>query len=75
METPKEELMMIRYACKDMGLSCPFIVKGETVDYVVQKALDHILEKHSQDFNVIRTPEQIEAMRKSLSRATKVIAG
>ena len=67
--------MMIRYACKDMGLSCPFMVKGETVEGVVQKALEHILEKHTRDFNVIQTPEQIEAMRKSLTRATKVIAG
>ncbi len=67
--------MLIRYACKDMGLSCPFMVKGETVEEVVQKALEHVLEKHSQDFNAIQTPEQINSMRKSLSRATKVIAG
>jgi len=67
-------MMMIRYACKDMGLSCPFIVKGETVEEVVQKALEHVREKHSQDFNAIHTPEQIEAMRKSLLRSTKIIA-
>ena len=75
MEIPNEETMIIQYACKDMGLSCPFVVKGETVEDVVQKALEHVQEKHSQDFNSIQTPSQIDEMQKSLARSTRVVAG
>jgi predicted small metal-binding protein len=75
MEIPNEETMIIRYACKDMGLSCPFIVRGETVEDVVQKALEHVQEKHTQDFNIMQTPAQIEVMRKSLARSTRIETG
>ncbi|MGE5223258.1 MAG: DUF1059 domain-containing protein [Omnitrophica WOR_2 bacterium] len=62
--------MIIRYTCKAMGLNCPFMVKGDTMEDVVQKALEHIQEKHSQDFNSIKTEAQIDQMRKSLARST-----
>lgn len=67
--------MLIRYACKDMGLNCPFVVKGESLDEVTQKALEHVREKHASDFNVINSPAQIEEMRKALARSTRVVAG
>ena len=66
---------MIRYTCKDMGLNCPFIVKGETLEEVVQKALEHVREKHSEDFNFMHSPAQIEAMQKALARSTRVVVG
>jgi predicted small metal-binding protein len=75
MEIPDEETMIIRYACKDMGLNCPFVVRGETVEDVVQKALEHVQEKHSQDFNSLQTPAQIDVMKKSLARSTRIAAG
>lgn len=67
--------MLIRYSCKDMGLSCPFIVKGGTLEEVTQKALEHVRDKHAADFNIVHSPEQIEVMRKALSRSTRVVAG
>jgi predicted small metal-binding protein len=67
--------MLIRFSCKDMGLSCPFVVKGKTVDEVTQQALEHIREQHAQEFNIIDTPAQIESMRQSLARSTRVVAG
>ena len=65
--------MLIRFSCKDMGLNCPFIVKGETLEEVTQKALEHVREKHVDDFNVINSPAQIEEMQKSLARSTRVV--
>lgn len=67
--------MLIRYACKDMGLNCPFVVKGETLDEVTRKALEHVREKHADDFNNIQSPAEIEQMAKALSRSTRVVAG
>ncbi|HVN54936.1 MAG TPA: DUF1059 domain-containing protein [Anaerolineaceae bacterium] len=66
--------MLIRYSCKDMGLACPFVVKGETIDEVIQKALDHVRESHVEDFNQIHSPDEIERMKLALSRSTKVVA-
>ncbi len=65
--------MLIRYACIDMGLKCPFIVKGETIEEVTQKALEHIRENHSKDFNNFVTPEQIKSMQNSLARSTRLV--
>lgn len=67
--------MLIRYSCKDMGLSCPFVVKGQTLEEVSQKALSHVREKHAGDFNAIRTPAEIDEMLKALARSTRVVAG
>jgi len=75
MEIPSEAAMLIRYSCKDMGLNCSFVVKGETLEEVTQKALEHVREKHADDFNLIHSPAQIEEMRKALARSTRVVAG
>jgi len=66
--------MLYRYSCKDMGLSCPFIIKGETIDEVTQKAFEHVRESHADEFNLIRSPAEIEQMRKALARSTRVVA-
>jgi predicted small metal-binding protein len=75
MEMPSEETMLIRYSCKDMGLNCSFFVKGETLEEVTEKALEHVREKHAGDFNLMETPAEIERMRQSLMRSTRVVAG
>jgi predicted small metal-binding protein len=56
-----------------MGLNCYFMVKGETMEEVTQKALEHIQENHSEEFNSILTPEQIDEMYKVLARSTRVV--
>jgi predicted small metal-binding protein len=66
--------MLIRYTCKDMGLKCTFMVEGKTQEDVVRQALEHVREKHSDDFNSIHTPEEIERMSRSLARSTRVMA-
>ncbi len=75
MGVPKEEAMLIKYSCRDMGLPCSFMVKGATVEEVTQKALEHVQEKHAEDFNRLLTPEEIEVMRIALARSTRVVPG
>jgi predicted small metal-binding protein len=70
-----EGKMLYRYSCKDMGLNCPFVMKGETMEEVTRKALDHILEAHLNDFNTLTTAVQKEEMRKALGRSMRVVAG
>jgi len=74
MEMPNEETMLYRYSCKDMGLSCPFVVKGETREEVTRKALEHVREKHVDDFNLVNSPDEIQRMEHSLMRSTRVVA-
>jgi predicted small metal-binding protein len=73
MEMPIEETKLIRYACKDMGLTCSFVVKGETLEEVTKMALEHVREKHTNDFNSINTPAEIEQMELALTRSTQVV--
>lgn len=73
MGIPKEETMLIRYSCQDMGLNCPFVVKGETLEDVAKKALEHVREKHANDFNGIHSPAEIEKMKLALMRSTRVV--
>lgn len=67
--------MLIRYSCKDMGLKCPFMVKGETQEDVIQQALAHVLDNHTLEFNSIQSPEEIERMQKALALSTRIVAG
>lgn len=67
--------MLYQYTCKDMGLSCNWRVKGETVESVTLQAFEHIRDEHSQDFKGLTSPTEIEAMKKSLARSTRVVAG
>jgi predicted small metal-binding protein len=69
-----EEMMIVRYSCKDMGLKCSFVTKGDSLEDVTMKALDHVREKHPDDFNSFQTPEEIERMKQSLARSTRVVA-
>jgi predicted small metal-binding protein len=67
--------MLIQYTCKDMGLDCPFRIKGDTIENVIEKALEHIREQHTEDFKAFLSPVEIESMKKSLARSTRVVAG
>jgi len=58
-----------------MGLKCPFMVKGETQEDVIQQALAHVLENHALEFKSIQSPEEIERMQKALALSTRIVAG
>jgi predicted small metal-binding protein len=58
-----------------MGLNCPFVVKGQSLEEVTKKALEHVIEQHANEFNRISSSEEIEKMSASLARSTRVVAG
>lgn len=70
-----EETMLYRYSCKDMGLNCGFVLKGETLEEVTKKALEHVKEAHINDFNSIQSQAQHDEMQKALARSIRVVAG
>jgi len=58
-----------------MGLRCPFVVDGITLEEVSNKALEHVVEKHTNDFNSLTTPAELEKMKQALARSTRVVEG
>jgi len=56
-----------------MGLKCTFTVKGETIEEVTKKALEHVREAHSSEFNALHSPSEIEQMERALARSTCVV--
>jgi predicted small metal-binding protein len=56
-----------------MGLNCSYFIKGENLEEVVNTALQHVREKHANDFNSIHTPAEIEQMKQSLARSTRIL--
>jgi predicted small metal-binding protein len=58
-----------------MGLRCNYRIKGESIETVVQEALEHIREIHSAEFNNLASTTQLDEMKKSLMRSTRVVAG
>lgn len=67
--------MLILYTCKSMGLNCNFRIKGVSIEEVTQQALEHVRENHSAEFNNLSSSTQIDEMKKSLARSTRVVAG
>ena len=37
---------MLKLKCKDAGFDCKFVVKGKTVEEIMQKASDHAMKDH-----------------------------
>jgi predicted small metal-binding protein len=58
-----------------MGLNSPFRSKGDSLEDIASKALEHIRKNHAGDFKDLLSAAQIEEMKKSLARSTRVIAG
>jgi hypothetical protein len=46
-----------------------------TLEEVTKKALEHVLEVHTKDFNSIQTPEEIARMSQALERSVRVVVG
>jgi len=67
--------MLIQYKCRDMGLKCSFVVKGDTLEEVIKMAMEHVRENHADDFNNIDSPAEIERMEQALAHSTRVVIG
>lgn len=67
--------MLYKYTCKGMGLNCPFLATALTLEEVTQKALEHVKEAHTKDFNNISSEEEIQRMSLALERSVRVVVG
>ena len=58
---------MKEFACKDLGMDCNFVAKGNTVDEVKAKAMEHAAAKHADLVKkMTATPAQKAEFEKTL---------
>jgi predicted small metal-binding protein len=61
---------MLTFACKDAGVDCSFIATGDSIEEVKQMAFAHAEVVH-KDILQSMTPEQLEALAKTVEANTK----
>ncbi len=47
---------MYTLSCKDMGVECPFVAKGETQEEALKESMGHAVKVHGMD------PKELEKM-------------
>ena len=59
--------MGYKLACKDTGVDCPFVAKGETMDEMMKDAVKHVKKEHGYTDEQINDPK----MQKLIKAAVK----
>ncbi|MEL4304335.1 DUF1059 domain-containing protein [Methanococcoides sp. LMO-2] len=49
--------MTYKLACKDLGVACPFVAEGTTVDEMMETAVKHAKEEHGYTDEQLNDPE------------------
>jgi predicted small metal-binding protein len=60
--------MAYTLACKDAGVSCPYVATGETKEEVLQNGLKHVKEAHGYTDEQLNDPKFIEASKKLIKK-------
>ena len=58
--------MAYTFACKDVGVSCPFVTKGETIDEVLAEASKHAKEAHGYTDDQLNDPQFIKEVKAAI---------
>jgi predicted small metal-binding protein len=62
---------MPKLECRDLGMDCSFVVTGNTVAEIKQKAIQHAQEVHADVLKTMTTPEQMAEMDKLIEGKIK----
>jgi len=60
--------MAYTLACKDAGITCPYIARGETEEEVLQESIKHVKEAHSYTDEQLGDPKFLEEAKKLIKR-------
>lgn len=58
--------MTYKLACKDLGISCPFVAEGKTMDEMMEVAAKHAKEVHGYTDEQLNDPKTQEAMKAAI---------
>ena len=60
--------MSYTLACKDAGVTCPYVAQGETEEEVLKDATKHVKEVHGYTDEQLNDPKFIEESRKLIKK-------
>jgi predicted small metal-binding protein len=60
-------------ACKDMGIDCGFVAKGETDEEVIKKTNDHTTKAHHEVMEEMSKKMSEEEMKKKMKSMIKEV--
>ncbi|NJD60214.1 MAG: DUF1059 domain-containing protein [Anaerolineales bacterium] len=60
---------MMKLECKDLGTNCSYVARGNTLEEVKKKAIEHTQSVHP-DFLAKMSPQQKADLDKTLTRLT-----
>ena len=58
--------MTYTLACKDTGVDCPYVARGETEDEMMKNAVGHVKEVHGYTDEQINDPKMQETVKKAI---------
>jgi predicted small metal-binding protein len=58
--------MTYKLACKDMGVMCPFVAEGETMEEMMELAVKHAKEEHGYTDEQLNDPETQKAIKAAI---------
>ena len=56
--------MAYTLACKDAGVDCPYVSRGETMEALLENATKHVKEVHGYTDEQISDPKFMEEVKK-----------
>ena len=60
--------MAYTFACRDFGVDCPYVARGETIDEVIAEGAKHAKEVHGYTDEQLKDPKLIEAVKKVIKK-------
>jgi predicted small metal-binding protein len=60
--------MAYTFACRDLGVDCPYVARGETIDEVIAEGTKHAKEVHGYTDEQLKDPKLIEAVKKAIKK-------
>jgi predicted small metal-binding protein len=60
----KEGKMAYTLACRDSGVDCPYVARGETEEEMLQDASKHVTEVHGYTDEQLNDPKFLEEVKK-----------
>lgn len=64
---------MVRFACRDMGIDCDFVISGNNIQKIKQKAILHTEEQHADVLKAYDSPEKMEVIEIALEQAIRML--
>ena len=60
--------MAYSLACKDSGIDCPYVAKGETIEEMWEDGAKHVKETHGVTDEQLNDPKFQEEMKKLIKQ-------